>query len=96
MDFSEPIFSFIEGIGISEIIKLPKNFSIFYDNHFILSSLNGRSIYFLKFDDQFTKILTLEKVFVHNRIRDLKYFNKSRTLVLALEENGELGFLKKK
>ena len=95
-NFSEPIFSFIEGIGISEIIKLPKNFSIFYDNHFILSSLNGRSIYFLKFDDQFTKILTLEKIFVNNRIRDLKYFNKSRTLVLALEENGELGFLKKK
>ncbi len=51
----------------------------------------GRSLYFIKFDDIFTKVLTYEKVFLGERIRDIKYFKNF--ILLALEENGELGIL---
>ena len=37
--FVEPLFSFITAIGISEIIKLPNNFSPHFQNKFIVSSL---------------------------------------------------------
>ena len=92
-NFKEPIFSFIPSIGISDIINLPKNFSIFYDDHYVLSSLNGRSLYFIKFNENLEKIITNERVFIGQRIRDLKYFKKEKTIILALEEKGELGFL---
>ena len=94
-NFKDPIFSFIEGIGISEIIKLPKFFSKYYDDHFILGSLNGNSIYFIKFNHNFEKILTLEDVFIGHRVRDLEYFNEKDLILLALEESGELGILLK-
>jgi len=94
-NFTDPIFSFIEGIGISEIIKLPKNFSIYYDDHFVIASLNGRAIYFIRFNNSFNKILTIEKVFVGKRIRDLKYLKKNKILLLALEEEGEIAFITK-
>ena len=94
-NFEEPIFSFQEGIGISEIIKVPKNFSKYYENHYALASLNGRSLYFLRFNDESTKLLTLEKVFLNYRIRDLKYYNEQKIFLLSLEEDGYLGILEK-
>jgi glucose/arabinose dehydrogenase len=95
-NFEEPIFSFIPSIGISEIIKLPKSFSTFYESHYVIASLNGRSIYFVRFDEQISKILSLEKIFIGQRVRDLKYYEKSRSLFLALEDEGEIGILTKK
>ena len=94
-NFNDPIFSFIEGIGISEIIKLPNKFSLYYDDHFLLSSLNGNSIYFIKFNNSFEKILTLEKIFIGYRIRDLEYLKKNNFILMALEEKGQLGIIKK-
>ena len=95
-NFEEPIFSFIPSIGISEIIKLPKSFSTFYESHYVIASLNGRSIYFVRFDEEISKILSLEKIFIGQRVRDLKYYEKSRSLFLALEDEGEIGILTKK
>jgi len=92
-NFVDPIFSFIEGIGISEIIRLPKDFSVYYDDHFLLGSLNGNSIYFVRFNHNYEKILTLEKVFINYRIRDIEYFKKSGSILLALEEKGEIGII---
>ena len=94
--YEEPLFSFIPSIGISEIINLPKSFSIFYDSHYVLASLNGKSIYFIRFDEQINKILSLEKIFIGQRVRDLKYYKKSESIFLALEDEGEIGILFKK
>lgn len=94
-NFNDPIFSFVEGIGISEIIKLPKEFSIFYSDHFLLSSLNGNSIYLIKFNNNYEKILTLEKIFIGFRIRDLDYLQNDNLILMALEEKGQLGIIKK-
>lgn len=92
-NFIEPIYSFIPSIGISELIELPKNFSIYYDNHFLVSTLNDRSLYFVRMNNNYSKILSSEKVFIGQRIRDLKYFSKKKTIILALEENSEIGFI---
>tara|TARA_B100002052_G_C15863415_1_gene591203 strand:+ start:124 stop:1404 length:1281 start_codon:yes stop_codon:yes gene_type:complete len=94
-NFNEPVFSFIPSIGISEIIKLPKSFSIFYEDHYIITSLNGGSIFLTRFDEKLNKVLTIEKVFLNNRIRDIKYLNNFESIILALEENGEIGVLSK-
>jgi hypothetical protein len=91
--FVEPLFSFITAIGISEIIKLPNDFSPHFKNKFIISSLYGRSIFIVNFDKNFSRVINYEKIFLNERIRDLKYDSKNKLILLALEENGELGIL---
>ena len=93
LGFVEPLFSFIPGIGISEIIKLKNNFSPHFQNRFIVSSLNGRSIFIVNFDNKLSRVITLEKIFLNERIRDIKYDSKNKSILLALEENGEIGIL---
>jgi hypothetical protein len=94
--FTEPIYSYIPAIGISELTRLPNDFSNFFENVFIITSLYGRSIFLTKFSDNFERIIFLEKIFLNERIRDIKYFAKSKYILLAFEENGELGLLTKK
>ena len=94
--FTEPIYSYIPAIGISELTRLPNDFSNFFENVFIITSLYGRSIFLTKFSDNFERIIFLEKIFLNERIRDIKYFTKSKYILLAFEENGELGLLTKK
>ena len=94
-NFEEPIFSFVPSIGISEIIKVPNRFSKSWDNNFLLSSLNGGSLYRIKFDTKFEKVIFIEKIFINRRIRDLKYSEKYNSVLLALEDWKEIGILKK-
>ena len=95
LGFEEPIFSFIPAIGISEIIKIPDNFTNFWKNNFLVSSLWGQSLHRIKFDESFSKVVFNEKIFIGQRIRDLKYNKNMNAIILALEENGEIGILKK-
>jgi len=92
-NFIEPIYSFVPSIGISEIIRLSNNFSTLFQNNFILTSLFDRSIYRIKFDNSFNKILYKEKIYINERVRDIKYSNELSIVLLALEEQGELGIL---
>ena len=92
-NFEDPIFSFIPSIGISEIIKLPNAFSNHFKNNFLLSSLNKRHLYRVKFDQTFNKVLFYEKIYIGERVRDLKYVKKLNLLIMAFEENGEIGLL---
>ena len=93
--FEEPIYSYLPSIGISEIIKLPDNFSEMLQNVFIVSSLYGKSIFLTKLDDRFNRVIFSEKVFLNERIRDVKFEKNNNLILLALEENGEIGILKK-
>jgi len=95
LGFEEPIFAFVPSIGISEIIKLPNNFSDNFVDNFFVSSLNGRSLYRIKFNENYTKVIFNEKIFIGERIRDLKYYSKMNIILLALEEKGKLGILSK-
>ena len=78
---------------MSEIIKLPNSFSNQFIDNFIVSSLWDSSLYRIKFDKDFNKIIFIEKIFIGQRIRDLKYSDKIKAIVLALEEKGELGII---
>ena len=93
-NFTEPIFSFVPSIGISEIIAIPNNFSKYWKNNFFVSSLNGVSLYRLEFDKNYKKIKFLEKIIILERVRDIKYSKKLDSFVLALETSGSIGFLK--
>ena len=93
LGFEEPVFAFVPSVGISEIIKLPNDFSGHFIDNFIVSTLNGKSLHRIKFDENYNKVIFNEKIFIGYRIRDLKYHNKMNTIFLALEEKGELGIL---
>ena len=94
-DYVEPIFSFVPAIGISEIIKLPNNFSEMWQDNFLVGSLNGKHLFRVKFDDEYEKIIYYEKIFIGDRIRDIIYDNKSKDILLSLELTGSLGVLSK-
>ncbi len=93
--FKEPIYAYVPSIGISEIIRLPNNFSNHFIDNFLIASLNGKSIFRIKFDENYNKILFSEKIFIGDRIRDIKYHNETKTILLGLEYDGEMGILEK-
>ena len=91
--FEEPIFSFIPAIGISEIIKLPNNFSNLWKDNFLVASLNGKYLYRVKFDETYNKIIYYEPIYIGDRIRDLMYNNEKKKIYLALELEGAIGII---
>jgi hypothetical protein len=93
--FEEPIFSYVPSIGISEIIKVPDTFyPNFWKNNFLISSLGARSLFRVKFDTNYKKILFNEKILIGERIRDMTYIDELNIILLSLE-NSTLGILKK-
>ncbi len=95
--FEEPIYSFVPSIGISEIYLVPDDFSQDWKNSILITSLFGKTIYRLKFQsNKYKKILYTEKIYVGQRIRDIKYLSSDKIFLIALETKGQLGILKKK
>ena len=92
--YIEPIFSFIPSIGISEIIKIPNQFLVNWVDNYLVSSLNKRALFRVKFNKSKDKLLFYEEIFIGSRIRDIKYHNNSDSILLALEDRAELGILK--
>ena len=92
-NFEEPIFSFVPSIGISEIEKIPNDFSEYWIDNFLITSLNGRTIFRVKFDDKFEKVIYMEPMYLGERIRDIKYIKNEKIIILALEETGSIGVL---
>ena len=94
-NFEEPMYTFLPSIGISELILLPNTFNKKWTNSALVTSLNGRSIYRVNFqDDKYEKILYLEKIYIGERIRDIKYVESLNIIVIALERTGNIGVLK--
>jgi hypothetical protein len=91
--FMEPIYSFIPSIGITEIIKLDNNFSKYWQESFLIGSLNSRHLYRVNFDENYKKIKFIEKIYIGERIRDLKYSYDKKLILLALEDTGSVGVL---
>ena len=57
------------------------------------SNMNNIKLYF---EDSINLLKVFnEKIFINQRVRDLKYHDKMKTIFLALEEKGELGILSK-
>ncbi len=83
--FIEPIYAFVPSIGINQIIRIPNNFSKFWNESFFITSLNGRSVYRLVLNKSFNKMLSMEKIFIGKRIRDIIYNEQNNIFILALE-----------
>ncbi|MBO6979377.1 MAG: PQQ-dependent sugar dehydrogenase [Prochlorococcus marinus XMU1428] len=81
--FVEPLKSFVPSIAISEIVKIG-------NNSYVLSSLKDKSLYFFKLNKE-NEIIKLKRVFVGERIRDLKFKNKQ--LYLFLEDTASIGII---
>ena len=60
----------------------------------MISSLSGRSIYRVRFDNSFDKVLLTEQIYIERRIRDLIYSKDLDLIFLSLEDYGQLGILK--
>ena len=78
------------------MIKVPEEFSKYWQNNFLVTSLNGRTVYRVEFDNEFSKLKYIEPIRIGERIRDIKYLPNSNSIVLALEETGSLLFFKTK
>jgi hypothetical protein len=92
--FEEPVFSFVPSVGISEIIKIPNNFSRYWQDNFFVASLNGSSLFRIKFDENFEKVIFSERINLLDRIRDIIYISKINSFALAMEDHGEIWLLK--
>ena len=89
--FQEPIFTFIPSVGISEIIKINGDgFNSQWINNFLIGTLSYNHLLRVKFDNNFNKVVYVEKIYVGSRIRDLIYIKKINSIVLS----SELGILK--
>ena len=80
--FIEPLKSFVPSIGISEITKLE-------NNKYVVSSLKDKSLYFFELKDK--QILSMERVEVFERVRDLRFNDKK--LYLFLEDTPSIGII---
>tara|TARA_Y100000389_G_C17418916_1_gene495452 strand:- start:47 stop:1333 length:1287 start_codon:yes stop_codon:yes gene_type:complete len=95
LGFEEPAFSFLPSLGISEIIKIDDNFDNDWKENFIIGSLNYKHILRTKINPNLNKIDYYEKIYIGERIRDLKYIKSKSLIFMALENSGSLGILKK-
>ena len=47
----------------------------------------------LKFDNEYSKVIYSERIFIDKRIRDIKYYKNINAILLAQEYDGTLGIL---
>ena len=81
--YKKPAYYFTPSIGISELIfykntRFPK-----WNNKFIVSSLKDNSIYLMDFDDKKKRIMSSERIYIGNRIRDLKQTSDGKILLIT-------------
>jgi hypothetical protein len=91
--YTDPIYAFVPSIAISELISIPNSFEKKWQNNILVSSLNQRSLYRILLDKNFTKVLYSEKIYIGERIRDIKFDKKRNLILLALEDTGSLGII---
>tara|TARA_Y100000294_G_scaffold139431_1_gene132937 strand:- start:801 stop:2108 length:1308 start_codon:yes stop_codon:yes gene_type:complete len=92
--YAEPIFSFVPSIGISQIINVPDEFSNKWKNSFLVTSLNGGIIEKVIFDKNFSKIISMERLRIEKRMRDIVYSEELNGFLIALEnQNGSIGII---
>ena len=62
--FVEPIFAFLPSIAITQIIKVPEEFSPKWKNSYLIASLRNLSLYRVVFDENYSRIIIAEKMII--------------------------------
>ena len=102
--FEAPIFTWGDNPGVSEVIKIPSESKLYFKNKYILSSLSGSNrgpeeysgLHLYIFDIIDGKYEFSERIFVNDRVRDLKYNSNNDTLYLVLETGQKIAQIKPK
>ena len=77
-------------MGISEIIfQNNDDYNTIY-----ASSLRAHSIYVIKTNKNFTKVINKDRIILGNRIRDIKYVKSLERNIVILENTQSIGFIK--
>ncbi len=90
--FIEPIYAFVPSIGINQIIEVPDNFSEYWKNNFLVTSLANGTIYRILLDKNYEKLFYHEKIFIGKRMRDIIYSDEFNVFLIALEGEGKISF----
>ena len=81
-------------IGISQIFELPDNFSPRWKGSYLVTSLRAGNIYRVNFKEEYSRIVTMERIRIKKRIRDIAYNTNNNSILLALENNsGTIGII---
>ena len=84
--FIEPFKYYVPSIGISQMVYMPNNVNLDGEKYLLVSSLRAGSIYVIKINDKFDKILDEDKIyFPQRRIRDIQYDQENNVLFLLFE-----------
>ena len=93
--FIEPFKYYVPSIGISQMIYMPNNLKFEQGKYFFVSSLRAGSIYVLRVNDEFNKILEEDRIyFLEQRIRDIEYDKENNMFFLLFESTPSIGVLK--
>ena len=92
--FIEPFKYYVPSIGISQMVYMPNHFNPDGAKYLLVSSLRAGSIYVIKINDKFNKILDEDKIyFSQRRIRDIEYDKENNVLFLLFESTPSIGVL---
>lgn len=102
--FEAPIFTWVDNPGVSEVVKIPDKSKLYFKNKYILSSLSGSQrgpeeysgLHLYIFDIIEGEYEFSERIFVNDRVRDLKYNSNDDTLYLVLETSQKIAKIKTK
>lgn len=93
--FIEPFKYYVPSIGISQMVYMPNNLKFENGKYLFVSSLRAGSIYILKVNEKFDKILDEDRIhFLEQRIRDIEYDEENNLFFLLFETTPSIGVLK--
>lgn len=100
--FEPPAYTWSDNPGVSQLIKIPNNSKLPFNNLYVLSSLSGSirgpeeysgyHLYIFDINDNF-QINIINRIFINDRIRDIVYDNKKDQIFLLLENQKSLGII---
>ena len=77
------------------MVYMPNNLKFEDGKHLFVSSLRAGSIYIIKINDKFNKILDEDRIyFLEQRIRDIEYDKENNVFFLLFESTPSIGVLK--
>ena len=92
--YADPIYAFQRTkVGISQGIHYDQNYFKQFKDNIIVATLAGKSLFRFVLNDKKSRIISSEKIYIGNRIRDLEATNDGK--LMALTDNGFLIYIEK-
>ena len=79
--YEEPIISFVPSILINSLIKIPNDFSKLWEEDFFMTA--GKSLYRIKFSENFYKAIYYERIIVNDYVEDIVYSKSNNSFYIS-------------